>query len=87
MGGGFTAGTIERIDGATIYIQTLDGETVEVRTSRDTDIQVTTEGTVDDLAEGETVVVQGDSTNDDGSIDATSIVEGGVGMRSPSGSS
>jgi hypothetical protein len=78
-GGGFTVGTIERIDGDTVYVQTLEGETVEVRTSGDTDIQVTTEGTADDLAEGETVIVQGDST-DDGSLDATSIVEGGAGF-------
>jgi hypothetical protein len=78
-GAGFTTGTIERIDGDTIYIQTLDGQTVEVRTSGDTDIQVTTEGTAEDLAEGETVIVQGDST-DDGSLDATSIVEGGAGF-------
>jgi hypothetical protein len=76
---GFTAGTISRVDGDTIYVETADGETVEVRTSDHTDIQVTTEGTVADLAEGETVVVQGDAS-DDGSLDATSIVEGGAGF-------
>lgn len=77
-GGGFTAGTIQSIDGDTIYVETADGETVEVRTSGDTDVQVTSEGSVDDLAEGETVVVQGDE-QDDGSLDATSIAEGGFG--------
>jgi hypothetical protein len=41
---------------------------------------------VADLDEGSTVIVQG-SANDDGSIDATSIVEGGVGMGPPSGGS
>ncbi len=78
-GGGFAAGTVTRIDGDTIYVQAADGETVQVRTSGDTDVQVTSEGSVADLAEGETVVVQGD-TGDDGSIDATSIVEGGLGF-------
>ena len=78
-GGGFTAGTIQSVDGDTIYIETADGETVEVRTSGDTDVQVTSEGSVDDLAEGETVIVQGDQ-QDDGSLDATSISEGGFGL-------
>jgi hypothetical protein len=78
-GGGFTAGTVSRIEGDTVYVETPDGETVEVRTSGDTDVQVTSEGTVGDLAEGETVVVQGDA-GDDGSLDATSIVEGGLGF-------
>jgi hypothetical protein len=40
---------------------------------------VTAEGSIDDLAEGETVVVQGDAS-DDGSIDASSVVEGGLGL-------
>lgn len=78
-GGGFTAGTIQSVDGDTIYIETADGETVEIRTSGDTDVQVTSEGSVDDLAEGETVIVQGDQ-QDDGSLDATSISEGGFGL-------
>jgi hypothetical protein len=77
-GVGFTAGTIQSIDGDTIYIETADGETVEVRTSGGTDVQVTSEGSVDDLAEGETVIVQGDQ-QDDGSLDASSISEGGFG--------
>ena len=81
-GAGFTAGTIQRIDGDTIYVETVDGQTVEVRTSGDTDVQVTSEGSVDDLAEGETVIVQGDQ-QDDGSLDATSISEGGFGGGFP----
>ncbi len=68
-----------RIDGDTIYVESADGQTIEVRTSADTDVQVTSEGSVDDLAEGETVVVQGDAS-DDGSIDASSVVEGGLGL-------
>lgn len=80
-GDGFTAGTISRIDGDTIYVETADGETVEVRTDADTDVQVTTEGSVEDLAEGESVIVQGDS-QDDGSLEATSIAEGGLGFGS-----
>ena len=72
-------GTVARIDGDTIYVETADGQTVEVRTNGDTDVQVTSEGSVEDLAEGETVVVQGDAS-DDGSIDASSVVEGGLGL-------
>jgi hypothetical protein len=81
-GAGFTAGTIQRIDGDTIYVETVDGQTVEVRTSGDTDVQVTSEGSVNDLAEGETVIVQGDQ-QDDGSLEATSISEGGFGGGFP----
>lgn len=78
VGGGFTAGTIQSVDGDTIYVETADGQTVEVRTSGDTDVQVTSEGSVDDLAESDTVIVQGDQ-QDDGSVDATNIAEGGFG--------
>jgi hypothetical protein len=85
-GDGFAAGTVTRIDGDTVYVETADGETVEVRTGGDTDVQVSSEGTVADLDEGSTVIVQG-SANDDGSIDATSIAEGGVGMGPASGGS
>jgi hypothetical protein len=77
-GDGFTAGTIQRIDGDTIYVNTADGQTVKVRTSGTTDVQVTSQGSVADLTEGEAVVVQGDK-QDDGSLDATSIAEGGIG--------
>lgn len=69
-----------------MYVETADGETVEVRTGGDTDVQVSSEGTVADLDEGSTVIVQG-SANDDGSIDATSIVEGSVGVGPASGGS
>jgi hypothetical protein len=63
-GSGFTAGTIQRIDGDTFYVETADGQTVEVQTNGDTVVQVTSEGSVDDLAEGETVIVQGDQQDD-----------------------
>jgi myosin-like protein len=76
--GGFTAGTIRSVDGDTLTIETVDGQTVEVRTSGGTDVQVTSKGSVDELAEGDTVVVQGKEQND-GSLDATNITEGGLG--------
>ncbi len=31
--GGFTAGTVTRIDGDTIYVESADGQTIEVRTN------------------------------------------------------
>jgi myosin-like protein len=76
--GGFTAGTIRSVDGDMLTIETVDGQTVEVRTSGGTDVQVTSKGSVDELAEGDTVVVQGKEQND-GSLDATNITEGGLG--------
>ena len=76
QGGGFAVGTVSRIDGDTIYLETADGQTIEVRTNGDTTVQVTTDGSVGDLAEGEAVIVQGTSA-DDGSMDATNITEGG----------
>ena len=77
-GDGFTVGTVTRVEGDTIYVETPDGETVTVSTSQDTEIQVSEEGTVDDLPEGSTVVVEGGSA-EDGSIEATSVTEGGFG--------
>lgn len=78
-GAGFTLGTVSRVEGDTIYLETPDGEPVTVVTSGDTEIRVSEEGTVSDLEEGSTVVVQGDSA-EDGSMEATSVSEGGFGL-------
>jgi hypothetical protein len=73
--GDATIGTVESIDGDTITVKTPDGDTVEVSAGDSTDVTITTDGSVSDLHEGDSVVVSGD-TADDGSIDADSIREG-----------
>ncbi len=52
--GNITFGTVVSVDGTTVTIKTQEGKTVKVETSSDTDITVTDEGTVDDLAKGDT---------------------------------
>jgi hypothetical protein len=75
-GGGFTAGTITGIDGDTVTIELQDGSTVTVTATDDTTVTTTTESSVSDLAEGDTITVSGD-TDDDGNVaSATSIREG-----------
>jgi len=82
-GGSATVGTIKRIDGDTITIETPNGDTVTVNVGSDTSIQVIDDGSLSDLGTGDTVVVAG--TQNDGSIDANSITEGGVGIPTGSG--
>lgn len=80
FGGGFgggTIGTVSRVDGTTIYVQTMQGETVTVRTGDDTRIQVTKDGKVGDLKQGTTVIVRGERA-DDGSVDATEVSQTGT---------
>ncbi|MEV5414082.1 hypothetical protein AB0K60_35265 [Thermopolyspora sp. NPDC052614] len=83
FGGGYgnaTIGTVKRIDGDKIYVETAQGETITVQTSGDTRIQVTKTGKVADLDQGGTVVVQGERTAD-GVVNATSVSQGGAGFR------
>jgi hypothetical protein len=49
---GFTAGTVTRIEGETIYVKTANRDTVKVDTNADTQVQVTEDGTLDDLTKG-----------------------------------
>ena len=70
-GRGFSADTIQAIDGNTIILSTADG-TVKVITSDTTYIQKYMAATVADLEVGESVIVSG-TENDDGSITARSI--------------
>ncbi|MFY0406198.1 DUF5666 domain-containing protein [Solicola sp. PLA-1-18] len=72
--GSMTSGTITAVDGDTVTLETTDGSTVTVTTDSDTTVTTSTEGTVSDLAAGDTVQVQGEES--DGSVTATSISEG-----------
>ncbi|MQA80684.1 MAG: hypothetical protein GEV10_19760 [Streptosporangiales bacterium] len=75
-GAGVTLGTIERIDGNTVYVKTPDGKTVKVNASDKTEVRVSSTASVDDLEPGENVVVRGDA-DDKGSVEADRIDQGG----------
>ncbi|AEV83221.1 hypothetical protein ACWT_2201 [Actinoplanes sp. SE50] len=70
-----TSGTISRIDGNTVYVQTAAGQTVTVRASDTTTVSKTTPATVADLTAGLRVTVQG-ATDSSGVVSATSITTG-----------
>ena len=77
--GGFTAGSVVSVDGDTVVIESSDGTQVTVTTSTDTTVTTTEDSSVDQLAEGDTVTVMGE-TDDDGNVTATSISEGATGF-------
>ena len=76
---GFAVGTVTRVSGDTVYLQTADGTSVAVVTNGSTTIRVTENGGLSDLTTGSTVVVQGAPSESGGTITATSITEGGLG--------
>ncbi len=73
-----TAGTVKLVDGANVYITTAQGTVVKVTTNAQSQVAVSKQGSVADLAVGETVIVQGD-TAADGTIAATTIRAGTAG--------
>jgi hypothetical protein len=73
--GGFrggTVGTIDHVDGTTVYVKTQNGTVVKVSTSDQTKVDVTQPGKVTDLKQGENVIVQGQRAADD-SVTAQNI--------------
>jgi hypothetical protein len=72
---GGTAGTIDHIDGTTVYVKTQNGSVVKVSTTDSTQVRLTQQGKVADLKPGETVIVQGD-TGTDGTVAANAITQG-----------
>ncbi|MGO2655731.1 MAG: hypothetical protein ACTH93_07860 [Pseudoclavibacter sp.] len=71
---GLTSGTITRVSDGTITIKTQSGETTTINTGSGTSVTTTQQGTVSDLAVGDSIRVQGEESN--GSIMAQSITEG-----------
>jgi hypothetical protein len=71
-----TSGEITKIDGDTITVKTDDG-TVTVTTSDDTEVSTTETIEVSDIAEGDTVVVMGETADD--VVTAKSIRVGDLG--------
>ncbi|MGW3962119.1 hypothetical protein ACWED2_20015 [Amycolatopsis sp. NPDC005003] len=81
QGGGFrgaggrgTTGTVDRVDGTTVYVKTAQGTDVKVSTSDDTTVGVTQQGKLSDLKPGATVVVQGQAGSD-GTVAAQAITQ------------
>lgn len=69
-GGRGVTGTVKLVDGTTLYVVEADGTVVTVKTSGTTTVAVP--GALGDLKPGQTVVVQGD--NSDNTVTATSVV-------------
>ncbi len=67
-------GTITAIDGTTLTVESEDGATVTVTTSDDTRVTEATEGTLADIATGDTVRVMGPE-GDDGRVAARAVIE------------
>jgi Domain of unknown function (DUF5666) len=74
--GGAATGTVQKIDGNTIYVKTANGGTVQVKVTGDTKVGVLRGGSVKDLKSGASVTVQGDKAQD-GSVTATSVSQDG----------
>ena len=69
-----TTGTVDRVDGTTVYVKTAQGNEVAVSTSDSTTVGVTTAGKLGDLKPGATVTVQG-QTGEDGKVQASAITQ------------
>ena len=72
FGRGGTMGTVEKIEGNVLTLNTMQGTTVQVLISDSTTVQKMAEGSLDDISSGDNVTVSGER-NEDGSIDATNI--------------
>jgi Domain of unknown function (DUF5666) len=66
VGGGLrgTAGTIDRVEGNTVYVKMPNGTEVKVSTTDSTRVEVSQEGKLTDLKPGTSVVVQGQRSED-----------------------
>ncbi|MFB9905107.1 DUF5666 domain-containing protein [Allokutzneria oryzae] len=69
-----TAGTVDRVEGNTIYLKGRDGQEVKVVLSEQTSVLVTQRGSARDLAPGDTVAVQGERA-EDGTVNARQVTE------------
>ena len=71
LGKGGTVGTVEKVEGNVITLNTREGA-VHVLIADDTSIQKMGEGTLSDISPGENITVSGER-KEDGSIEATNI--------------
>jgi hypothetical protein len=72
LGNGTTLGTVEKVEGNIVTLNTRTGTTVLVDIGNSTSIQKISEGSLADISLGENIAVSG-NTNADGSIEARSI--------------
>ncbi|MFI6094382.1 hypothetical protein ACIA8G_02445 [Lentzea sp. NPDC051213] len=75
--GGFgrgTAGTIDHIEGTTVFVKTQNGEIVKVSTSDTTKVEITSAGKLADLKAGQQIVVQGQAGTD-GTVSGQTITQ------------
>lgn len=72
QGRGGTVGTVDHVEGSTVYVKTQDGKLVKVSTSDSTTVDLVTKGALTDLAAGDPVVVQGQQA-EDGSVTARAL--------------
>ncbi|WP_245887487.1 hypothetical protein [Umezawaea tangerina] len=69
-----TVGTVDHVDGTTVYVKTQDGKVVKVSTSDSTKVELSKQGAVADLAAGNQVVVVGQA-GDDGTVAAQTVTQ------------
>jgi hypothetical protein len=69
---GGTVGTIDRVEGNTVYVKMQDGTEVKVSTTDSTRVELTQPGKIADLKAGTSVVVQGQRAEDN-SVSAQTI--------------
>lgn len=80
---GSASGEVSGVDGDSFTVSTADGD-VTVTMTDATTIVVETSGSIDDLDEGDTVMVRGE-TDDDGTVTATRIIAGDLPQGGPGG--
>ncbi|SMC55712.1 hypothetical protein [Lentzea albidocapillata] len=69
-----TIGTIDHVDGTTVYVKTQNGQVVKVSTSDTTKVEISSEGELTDLKAGQQVVVQGQAGSD-GTVTGQTITQ------------
>jgi hypothetical protein len=74
-GGATTFGEITAVEGDVVTVEDAQGNAVHVVVSSDTGITISENGSIDDLAVGDSVLVQG-TTDADGTVVAASISDG-----------
>jgi Domain of unknown function (DUF5666) len=69
-----TTGKVKLVDGTTVYVETSSGDVVTVRTNGQTKVQAATSSSLKNLAVGDSVTVQGQSSTD-GTVTASTVTE------------
>lgn len=75
--GGFrsgTAGTVDRVEGNTVYVKLPNGSEVKVAVSESTKVETAVAGQLSDITPGSSVLVQG-ARREDGSVTAETITK------------